>query len=100
MTYAGRLLRMGYSRSKALTFAWAKIKLVTKLREQPMTCFEFIKKSTGESTQRMGTLNKDYFTYEYKLPYMYKRWYIVKFWDISKLAFRSLDIRTLVAIHW
>ncbi len=88
--------KFGYTFSEGLTLAWAKAKLLKNLHKG-VTNFTFIKKSTGLDRKAIGTLNADLFSYESKGSNAAKNPFTVKFWDLQKNAFRSLDIRTLKA---
>ncbi len=85
--------------SEALKFAWAKIKLQTKL-QKGLCFFTFTKKSTGEQRDALATNNMDFINYEHKGCYIRKKWYLQTFWDTNKNAWRCLDVRTLDTIHW
>jgi hypothetical protein len=83
----------------ALRFAWAKVKISTKLAKG-LCFFTFTKKSTGEERDALGTTNFDYINYEYKNYYYRTKWYLQTFWDTNKNDWRCLDVRTLNVIHW
>ena len=85
----------------ALRFAWAKVKISTKLAKG-LCYFTFTKKITGEERDALATTNKDYIEYNRKTCYIgtYGKWYLQTFWDINKNDWRCLDVRTLNAIHW
>lgn len=85
--------------SQALKFAWNKIKLENALKTS-CCAFTFKKKSTGEETMRIGTKNTSLLNYEFKGGWTSNKWYIVTFWDTIKVAWRSLDVRTLVSLHF
>lgn len=88
--------------SEALRFAWTKVKLQRSLKELPVDIekqegglfFIFKKKSTGENRLAQGTLNLET---EYT-PSAPKKinYFIQKFFDVKKRAWRSLDVRTLI----
>lgn len=92
--------------SEALQHAWNKVRL--QKRMSSLCCFTFKKKTLkkGETeedrmTMRMGTRNSDNYTWEFCPNWTDKSsWYIVRFWDTVKYGWRSLDCRTLEAIHW
>ena len=79
--------------SEALKFAWTKVKLQRSLKEGNVK-FVFKKKSTGENRLSNGTLKLDT---EYT-PSAPKKinYFIQKFFDVKKRAWRSLDVRTLI----
>ncbi len=85
--------------SDALKFAWAKCKLKKKLSDK-VCFFSFVKKSTGEMRDALGTLNFEYIDYPHKTNYIRRKWYIQSFWDTCKNDWRCLDVRTLNKIHW
>lgn len=80
--------------SDALSFAWTKYKLQTRLTSGQVY-FNFTKKSTGEVREAHGTL-------DFQIPYIPSSktiWYIQKFFDIDKQAWRCLDVRTLIKMY-
>lgn len=83
----------------ALRFAWAKVKISTKLAKG-LCFFTFTKKSTGEERDALGTTNFDFINYEHKNCYYRTKWYLQTFWDTNKNDWRCLDVRTLNVIHW
>lgn len=83
----------------ALRFAWAKVKISTKLKNG-LCFFTFTKKSTGEQRDALATTNTDYINYNYKECYLRSKWYLQTFWDTNINDWRCLDVRTLTAIHW
>ena len=86
--------------SDALKFAWAKMKLKTKM-QKGLCYFTFTKKSTGEERDALATLNMDYVNHKFqKGCYIRKKWFLQTFWDTNLNDWRCLDVRTLDKIHW
>lgn len=73
-------------------------KLLNRLREN-MCMFKFIKKN-GEERIALGTLNPSNYTYEFKGTDRRECWYLNRYWDINKNAWRCFDFRRIVEIYW
>lgn len=84
--------------SEALIFAWAKVKLTTKLR-QGICSFQFKKKTTGTLRDCLGTLSDSEINYTPKGGKSCSKWNILKFWDTEKDAWRMLDVRSVTIIN-
>lgn len=84
--------------SEALKTAWAKVKLLTKLRKG-IAYFSFTKVS-GEVREAIGTLHTNNFDYTPKGNGKARKSNLlqVKFFDVEKRAFRSLKIQNLITI--
>ena len=82
---------------EALKAAWNKIKLVAKLKKG-VAYFQF-KKADGTTRNAIGTLKGDNFDYTSKGTTSAPKTNLVKFWDLEKRAFRSLNMDTFIAFN-
>ncbi len=82
--------------SQALTAAWKRYKLTTKLRAG-VAYFSFVK-ATGELRQAIGTLRNGNFNYTPKTNMTETNFSIIKYFDLEKRAFRSVRIDRLIEI--
>lgn len=82
--------------SEALKLAWAKVKLQQALASGE--CKFTFKKKDGSLRPATGTLDQSKFNYEYKGISQSTKWYIQKYFDLDKQAFRSCDVRRLVKV--
>jgi len=87
-------------KEKQAKFEATKAKL-TKHLQTNMCYFKFLKRSTGQERIALGTLNPDNYTYEFEggKPW-FDKWYLMRYWDIEKNAWRCLDVRNLIEIYW
>ena len=77
-----------------------KAKLQARLKEN-MMYFKFLKRSTGKERIALGTLNPDQYKYEFEGGKAWvDKWYLMRYWDIEKNAWRCLDVRNLIEIYW
>ena len=83
--------------AEALKAAWSKLKLVKKLKAG-VARFQF-RKADGTLRDAVGTLNSNNFSYESKGSDKVKPASLVTFWDLDKLAFRSMNIDTFVKFN-
>ena len=81
--------------SEALKAAWNKSKLQAALKSG-VAYFKF-RKSDGTEREAIGTLNAANFQYEAKGSQSKNNAAIVKFWDLEKRAFRSLNIASFIS---
>ena len=81
--------------SEALRFAWAKVKLLAKLKKGVVS-FQFIKKTDNTTRTAKGTLSSDLFSYESKGSDRKKTGTMVTFWDVENNGFRSFDITNFI----
>jgi len=83
--------------SECLKFAWKQIKLVLAMKNGTVTIS--FRKSNGEITERLATLNTNLFNYESKGVDRPNRAGNVKFWSIPDNAFRSFRIERLISFN-
>ena len=75
-------------------------KLIKRLQDD-MCMFKYKKKSTGEERIALGTLNPDNYEYEFEGgEAWYNAWYLTRYWDINKNAWRCFDFRNIIEIYW
>lgn len=81
--------------AEALRCAWAKVKLLAKLKKGVVS-FQFVKKSDGTTRTAKGTLNNDLFSYEKKGSDRKTVNTLITFWDVENNGFRSFDITNFI----
>ncbi len=98
MSAAWDMLKKGLFQtiSQALTAAWKRYKLVSKLR-QGLAYFSF-RKANNDLREAIGTLANNNFQYAPKTNKAETNFSIVKYWDVQKKAFRSVRIDRIISI--
>lgn len=96
-TSAWELFKGGFFASfgEALKAAWNKSKLQKALKSG-VAYFKF-RKADGTEREAIGTLHGANFQYEAKGSQSKSNVTIVKFWDLEKRAFRSLNISSFIS---
>lgn len=83
--------------SECLQYAWKQIKLVLAMKNGTVKIS--FRKSNGEITERLATLNTNLFEYENKGTDRPNRAGNIKFWSITDDAFRSCRIERLISFN-
>lgn len=100
LKYAHKIKKAFNSWEEAVQASWNKVRLVAKLKGK-MCYFDYEKRSTGEIRTALGTLNQDNYTYNFEGGKAWiEKWYLLRYWDIEKQAWRSCDFRNIKNIHW